>query len=538
MRQRFETCRRGGADVFAGRVGCGRHVLSFLLTLLWAAGAASAAPTQAAGAGEHLWVVRSDADGSTVRVLHGGPGEPWEGDGVLRRVTDLTGRLQPEAGVAARGDRLWLVFDGGSVTMIEQVPQAERQEAMFRTQSVARLPAGRRARALVAGDTALWALVAIVGDGASQTEPGGEELLCLSQNQWTQAALPAAWPADVQRVTLLLGASQSRPTLLATAKSADGWRLQQFDPLPDENETEWTREDYELSGALPVQVALVQGQVVIGRDAEGGGDELSIELETLRRGRVAELGVLPLGVGREQWWQLVGLAQCVGALMIDERDDVAYAAMDLQGRVTQPRQVLRQVDQPVTWRQPDLIVLTGSLVIVAALFFLVFSRRQGRPQVQRPRAGVRLGPLSSRLLAGLIDFVPCVVGVSVFSTDDVRTILEHWPGRSGSWEAMGPAAAAIGLYVLHTGLTELFTGRTLGKAITRLRVVNLQGGPPHVWQIATRNVSKALELIALPLLIMPAVSPLWQRLGDVVANTLVVMADRRRPASSTEEEDR
>ncbi|NJL31861.1 MAG: RDD family protein [Phycisphaerales bacterium] len=124
---------------------------------------------------------------------------------------------------------------------------------------------------------------------------------------------------------------------------------------------------------------------------------------------------------------------------------------------------------------------------------------------------------------------PCV-GISfAYFAVDWFTGLDQWPGRATGMDNMLPGALAIGLYVLHTGLSELFTGRTLGKMICGLRVVNLQGQPPHLWQVLGRNALKVLDLVAWPLLILPIISPQRQRLGDMMAKTLVVMPTPPKP---------
>jgi uncharacterized RDD family membrane protein YckC len=91
---------------------------------------------------------------------------------------------------------------------------------------------------------------------------------------------------------------------------------------------------------------------------------------------------------------------------------------------------------------------------------------------------------------------------------------------------MLPGLTAMGLFVLHTGLAELFTARSLGKALLGLRVLEVKGAAPGWGQMLARNAMKLFELVAWLLLVLPLVSPHRQRLGDVVARTLVV---RRAP---------
>ena len=70
-------------------------------------------------------------------------------------------------------------------------------------------------------------------------------------------------------------------------------------------------------------------------------------------------------------------------------------------------------------------------------------------------------------------------------------------------------------------------GRTLGKWITRTRIVTLAGGPPGYARAAVRTIFRLLEtnpIIAggVPAGIVAGVSKYRQRLGDLLAGTYVV----------------
>jgi uncharacterized RDD family membrane protein YckC len=85
---------------------------------------------------------------------------------------------------------------------------------------------------------------------------------------------------------------------------------------------------------------------------------------------------------------------------------------------------------------------------------------------------------------------------------------------------------AIAVYVIHTTLTELMTGRTAGKWLTGLRVVSVDGQPVTSAQILMRNVLRLVDP-----LVMIVMSPLRQRSADLVAQTMVVRAsvDQQQP---------
>ena len=74
---------------------------------------------------------------------------------------------------------------------------------------------------------------------------------------------------------------------------------------------------------------------------------------------------------------------------------------------------------------------------------------------------------------------------------------------------------------------EMMWGRTFGKALFRLRVVDAEGEQPAAWRIVVRNLFKVVELIHWVVLLIPMglmmMSGKQQRLGDLLAGTYVIV---------------
>ena len=88
----------------------------------------------------------------------------------------------------------------------------------------------------------------------------------------------------------------------------------------------------------------------------------------------------------------------------------------------------------------------------------------------------------------------------------------------------GIGLLAMFVYLLHTTLLELLTGKTVGKMICRLRVVSSDGTPAGKLAILIRNLIRLIDvLLGPPLSMLILFSPLRQRLGDVLAGTTVIM---------------
>ncbi|MEM1097576.1 MAG: RDD family protein, partial [Planctomycetota bacterium] len=148
--------------------------------------------------------------------------------------------------------------------------------------------------------------------------------------------------------------------------------------------------------------------------------------------------------------------------------------------------------------------------------------------------GVAVASLDRRAIAGLIDLSLGFGLAYLWSGLTPQEVLERWPGRGEalSWSLMEPAVVAILATVLHTAIGEATLSRSLGKAVLGLWVVDRAGREARGWRPLVRCGLKTLDLVAYLLLILLVVSPLRQRLGDLVAGTAVVM--RKKPAPDEE----
>ncbi len=172
-----------------------------------------------------------------------------------------------------------------------------------------------------------------------------------------------------------------------------------------------------------------------------------------------------------------------------------------------------------------------TFALLAMLMFNAFFRRGTTPVEAVEAAGLVLAPIGRRLVAGIIDASPIlgtmlVVSVRLVSQGvDLRTldtsdnvVLES----TAIW-------IALLIYVLHTMISEWLWGWTIGKRLMGLRVVMLDGSPPTFWPVFIRNVLRVVDFVMafLPAL-LALLPPLRQRLGDLIANTVVISEVLRR----------
>lgn len=152
-----------------------------------------------------------------------------------------------------------------------------------------------------------------------------------------------------------------------------------------------------------------------------------------------------------------------------------------------------------------------------------------------------VAPFPKRLLAYIIDFILMIAYLY-----SMKYLLYAILGLSSS-DFMGLDILLISLpMLLYSLITEVvLNGQTLGKKLMNLRVISLDGGEPTLGQYLLRWVSKVFEwpflfgyiyfsnamlflyiiitgLLGIVVVIIIAISPKNQRLGDMAAGTVVI----------------
>jgi uncharacterized RDD family membrane protein YckC len=154
------------------------------------------------------------------------------------------------------------------------------------------------------------------------------------------------------------------------------------------------------------------------------------------------------------------------------------------------------------------------------------------------------GP-ARRLLAYLLDLLICYGALAAVA---VLVVLASAGSEGVAGAAQGVAGAGVGLLLVllfaiqwvYFAALEGWRGRTPGKAALGLRVVTTTGRPVGVRAAALRNVLRAAD--ALPLtysggvlsiagIVSMSATTRFQRLGDLVAGTMVVVPEHTRPVA-------
>jgi uncharacterized RDD family membrane protein YckC len=134
---------------------------------------------------------------------------------------------------------------------------------------------------------------------------------------------------------------------------------------------------------------------------------------------------------------------------------------------------------------------------------------------------VNIAGLGSRSLAAIVDALVQIVIVSAVGSAS---------GGGFADGGVGSAVVTVVVFLCIFGYffvcEAMFKGRTLGKRITGLRVINDQGAPASARQIAVRNLVRIVDFLPLAYVIgisSIATSNRAQRLGDLAAGTIVIV---------------
>jgi len=460
----------------------------------------------------------------------------------LRRLTELPEGTVPRC-LAAGGEALWVLarveVPEAWAAVQALAPWPDRRGDTAATQPATQ-PAGRRPLMTVDAPpgadlemlaTTLGLPPGSVGRASDReaADPAGvappdpwrptEVLLVFTRGAWRLAPLPDGWPQGA-KATIAADTAGGWPSLLSAAgdDGAPGAHLYRF------VEGAWAVRTLDRP-VEPTALAAVQGQRVMLAASETRG-VASAKLLLALPARVVSLARIDFSDTPVTALALTGHdggAVVVGRAAGEEAEhQYVIAAVTLRGDVSPPAAVT--VGEPPPPSRSVTYVQIGLMVILSALLIFVFAKRGPNSQQLKLEDDRSLGSLGRRGIAALIDLAPPVfvvsavygVGLEAMSPTTLLTREQAPP-----WDAVEPCFMAIAFFIAHTTLGELTTRQTLGKAIMRLNVASTDGKPPSAVQVLIRNVLKAAELIAYLLLLLPLISPFRQRLGDLVARTVV-----------------
>lgn len=208
------------------------------------------------------------------------------------------------------------------------------------------------------------------------------------------------------------------------------------------------------------------------------------------------------------------------------------------GRVDGPAVIEPRPSQPLA--DQFGFVLLISTVGLALILMLVYWQREPELRTVTPPPGRKLADLPRRAAAGAADLLPGLLAASWLLDVPAGRALRDWPGftERTALSDLLPAMVAIVAAVAWAGVFETALGRSPGKMLFRMDVRDLEGNRPVPWRLAVRNLLRIFDLTAPLLMLMPVISPARQRLGDMLAGTVVTApANPTDPADPNQQND-
>ena len=133
----------------------------------------------------------------------------------------------------------------------------------------------------------------------------------------------------------------------------------------------------------------------------------------------------------------------------------------------------------------------------------------------------KLALIKTRILAALIDAaIYFGIGYGIAAAFGMTFQTE---GGFGFNLTGGPAILFFFVWVILTPVNEGLTGQTIGKRVTGIQVVKQDHSPTSIGTSLARHLLDVLDVILLVGIIIAASNSNKQRIGDLVAKTIVVI---------------
>ncbi len=131
--------------------------------------------------------------------------------------------------------------------------------------------------------------------------------------------------------------------------------------------------------------------------------------------------------------------------------------------------------------------------------------------------GFNYAPIWKRIVASLLDYA-IVLGILFAVMFKFGALTED-----GTYEVSGwPALLPVAFWLLYIVLIEYKFSATLGHQVVKLKVVTQSGLPLSFMDVLKRRICDPLDQIFLIAIILIKNTPNRQRIGDILAKTVVV----------------
>lgn len=396
-------------------------------------------------------------------------------------------------------------------------------------------------------------------------------LLQLRGSNWVSSPLPEDF-RQPRHAVIVMRDGDDRPMLIVEpedVRSAGGLtRYIPFKPIV-ENENAPADADPSATPAPAWETVSIPWRpypgnlwsaVVVGRQAVlaverlRSPEQIVVQLSRFRGDRLIGLGEISVPTRDSGRWSAlpwdagVAVAAVPGPKLVQTKTSDAASALTVAGlsAITlegepvlvdgqdQPVIVLQEAKPSSVDENADLFIQIAAFVVAMVLILVYYRKAPRQNQIDLPEHVVFAG-LGRRFFAGVIDLLPGFWLAGLLYGTTLNETMLYWPGNGVPkvLPAMRPGFLVIGVTVAHTALAEFATARSLGKWVTGLYVLDPQGKPAKPMASLVRSVARVFDLFVPLMLIVIFITPARQRLGDILARSVVVM---RKPPEPPQDE--
>lgn len=380
-------------------------------------------------------------------------------------------------------------------------------------------------------------------DASDPTDPTGDNGLVvmeLDDGAWRRLQAPPAaaegeafWITGWQERPWLFWRVEGKDGLLAAQRTERGWTRPQSVPVSQPIRHAWVGARQE-GPVLVVGVASADGRVQLHVYAHEDGGWVS---KGAARDGTEKLQIDPqtcgVGIGRG------GLA--VARPRADGTAEFGFGVIEMSPLVQFTTLAPHSEPPPASSDWQDAVSLA---LVLGLMTFIMWTRRE---QVTRPAilpVGFALASVWRRALATIVDALPALVITMPFAASVVPSTVQAFDVTAFEETLADPQMQSkllpiqlgfLGIYGVWCLVWELVLASTPGKLLLGCRVLSLSGSRPTAVQSLWRNALRVLMVGLGPpgwivtLMMMVLVTRNRQRLGDVMAGTIVVMPEAAKP---------
>lgn len=143
-----------------------------------------------------------------------------------------------------------------------------------------------------------------------------------------------------------------------------------------------------------------------------------------------------------------------------------------------------------------------------------------------------IAPFHKRLLAWFIDIVLCLIYIYLA----YQFILEPLKLEGAGSQVVTILVVVIPTYFYHFLMELFFDGRSVGKMLTKLKVIDMTGKQASLSQYLLRWLFRLFDMVAtfgMSAIISSALSKHNQRVGDLIAGTVVIDTTQKTNLTDT-----